>query len=569
MGGGASRETFQFQYYSGPPVPRLALGGLSRDSSPPGSARRSKKSPRRSPRRANSHSPRRPDNSPRRSPGASFKGAGRAVQASGRFAAKGSGAFDAFKLRASDFSAFGKAATNVLGLGYISKVRLIREKESRQFYVAKQMSKNDIIRKNALNQLINEKRLLSRFTSSRSPSPFIVDFVGSYQTDDYVFLVYEFLAGGELYRQMKLQKRFTNNQCKFYAAEVLCAVEYLHNVNIMHRDLKPENVMISTTGHIKLIDFGFAKGVNKKGKCYTKLGTANYLAPEMLVPQKRLSREGYGKSAEWWAFGCFVFELLTGDTAFGKSHEASREVYAQIRAGKMKKVPGYVNDDAKNLLMKLLQASPAQRPQTAAEVKRALWFQDVDWVALGDRKICPPFVRARNNCDNRRGHHPSSVDFCTRFQTCLTLATVLTLKSMTIAETGVFIKVVVAVACRSRVRQVAKDRPKTNDGRHYLTNFRTAAHCSSTVPSAECSSFLPYPTFDYLLTHTWRHTGTSTPCDQTSRRRLQQLLVDIAANHRMSFTQALKNLPWLTHNKSVYIKQKQCQKQQKCNSSIH
>jgi serine/threonine protein kinase len=299
-----------------------------------------------------------------------------------------------FKLRASAFGIFGKASSNILGVGFISRVRLVQHKESREFYVAKEMSKTDIIRKHALNQICNEKHLLSEFTASPTPSPFIVQFFGSYQTEDSIFFVYEFVPGGELFHQLKMQRAgaFTNNQAKFFSAEVLCALEYLHDQRVMHRDLKPENVLIDVTGHVKLIDFGFARIVGSSGRCHTKLGTANYQAPEMLVHKDALQRDGYGPEAEWWAFGCLVFELLSGRTAFGKHDDHKSVVRKLIRAGTPAPLPGHVHEDARALVGALLRMSPAERPSTAAEVKELAWFRDVDWQAVSERRVCPPFV---------------------------------------------------------------------------------------------------------------------------------------------------------------------------------
>ena len=316
------------------------------------------------------------------------KGHREAVQ---RSSSQNSTDLSAFKLKANAFGIFGKASQNVLGKGFISRVRLVKHKASRDYYVAKQMAKEDIIRKNAIGQIEAERRILARFTADQA-CPFIVQFFGSYQTQESVFFVYEFLSGGELFRQLKVQRAFTNNQCKFYAAEVFCALEFLHACNILHRDLKPENVMIDVSGHIKLIDFGFAKPLAKSGRCYTKLGTANYLAPELLVGRERLAREGYGPAAEWWAFGCLVFELLSGKTAFGSSSMERTEIYGRIRKGNRNQLPRHVHDDAKALVDKLLTASPKQRPRSAAEVQSCAWFAGLDWEAFHQRKIMPPHI---------------------------------------------------------------------------------------------------------------------------------------------------------------------------------
>ena len=364
MGGGVSRERFQFREYAGPKITRTKV---DRFSSPRMTSRKSmnrQKNNRRTKRvikRRNTDSPRESSEEP-------------------------------FKLNMADFSFFGKANRNVLGTGFISKVRLLKNKRTAQFFVAKQMSKTDIVKKNALSQVNAEKNFLSQFAKSSACSPFIVQFFGSFQDQQSVFLVYEYLPGGELYRQLKIEGTFSNNQVKFYAAEILCAINYLHQLRILHRDLKPENVMLSADGHVKLIDFGFAKMMNKKGRCFTKLGTANYLAPEMLVHPSVLGRKGYGATAEWWAFGCLVFELLTGSPAFGRSKDSTQSIYEKIRQGQRAKLPGRVDKDATALLDSLLARDPAQRPQTGRQIMAHPWFTAVPWEMLEQQKILPPHI---------------------------------------------------------------------------------------------------------------------------------------------------------------------------------
>jgi serine/threonine protein kinase len=123
-----------------------------------------------------------------------------------------------------------------------------------------------------------------------------------------VYLVFDYVQGGEIFRLLRLEKSFPNDAVLFYATEMISALDFLHSQNIVYRDLKPENILINQDGHIKLTDFGFAKVV--ESKTFTICGTPEYLAPEIILGT------GHDISVDWWALGIVLFEMLAGYPPF-------------------------------------------------------------------------------------------------------------------------------------------------------------------------------------------------------------------------------------------------------------
>ena len=172
----------------------------------------------------------------------------------------------------------------------------------------------------------------------------------------------------------------------FYGQELLLALEYLHKIGILHRDVKPENCLLDRQGHLKLCDFGFARTVNKDGRCFTNLGTPHYLAPEQLDIH---SKAGYTSIVDWWSFACTMFSMLNGEPPFGNSDNTRYEVYLRVMKSKYK-IPSGCPKDAKTLFKKMFIAKPEKRLSTADKIKEHNYFSHSDWSSLEQKNTPVP-----------------------------------------------------------------------------------------------------------------------------------------------------------------------------------
>ncbi|VDM52605.1 unnamed protein product [Angiostrongylus costaricensis] len=226
----------------------------------------------------------------------------------------------------------------------------------------------------------NEKRILGQLEH-----PFIVKLISADKDGTNLYIIMEFVSGGELLAYLRASRVFSNAVSCFYAAEIVCALEYIHKKNIVYRDLKPENLMLSRDGHIKLTDFGFAKEL--KGRTYTLCGTPAYLAPESL------SREGHAQSVDWWALGILIYEMLVGHAPFRGNNIV--KVYESIMEYKLN-FPRNFNSAAKDLVRKLLTVDISVRigctTNGVSDILRHKWFQKIDWNDIRQLKIEPPII---------------------------------------------------------------------------------------------------------------------------------------------------------------------------------
>jgi serine/threonine protein kinase len=160
-----------------------------------------------------------------------------------------------------------------LGTGTFGRVRLVKHKKTDQYYAMKILKKQTIIRLKQVEHISNERELLLLVTS-----PFCVTLYKTFQDDIKLYMILEYIPGGELFTHIRKAGKFPNDVAKFYTAELVCALEALHANEIVYRDLKPENVLLDGKGHVKLTDFGFAKQIKDKATLWTLCGTPEYLA---------------------------------------------------------------------------------------------------------------------------------------------------------------------------------------------------------------------------------------------------------------------------------------------------
>ena len=268
----------------------------------------------------------------------------------------------------------------VVGKGSFGKVMQVRKKDTSRIYALKTIRKLHIVSRSEVNHTLAERTVLAQINN-----PFIVPLKFSFQSSEKLYLVLAFVNGGELFHHLQREGKFSVWRSKFYAAELLCALECLHGFNVIYRDLKPENILLDYTGHISLCDFGLCKlNMAEKDKTNTFCGTPEYLAPELLLGH------GYTKSVDWWTLGVLLYEMLTGLPPF--YDENVQEMYRKILEDPLR-FPEDVDKDARHLLSALLTRDPLKRMGTAgpADIKIHPLFRDIDWKKLMAKKIQPPF----------------------------------------------------------------------------------------------------------------------------------------------------------------------------------
>ncbi|BGP12782.1 hypothetical protein JCM10213_007296 [Rhodosporidiobolus nylandii] len=269
-----------------------------------------------------------------------------------------------------------------LGTGSFGRVHLVRSQHNQRSYAIKVLSKERVVKMKQVEHTNSEREMLERVRH-----PFLVNLWGTFKDSKNLYMVMDFVAGGELFSLLRKSQRFPDPVAKFFAAEVALALDYLHSLDIIYRDLKPENILLGADGHVKITDFGFAKHV--PDITWTLCGTPDYLAPEIV--QSR----GYNKSVDWYALGVLMFEMLAGYPPFFTEDSNPMRLYEKIIAGKIR-YPAYFTPEAKDLLKSLLTTDITKRFGNLANGSRDIfghvWFQEVDWERLYRKEIPAPYV---------------------------------------------------------------------------------------------------------------------------------------------------------------------------------
>jgi len=276
----------------------------------------------------------------------------------------------------------------VLGEGAFGKVYLVEHKLTNKVLAAKVISKEHILRGDDVDVTMTERRILALGTEKN----FLTTLHSSFQTLNKLFFVMEYASGGDLMFQINKMGKFTAKQTKFYAGEILLALSFLHERKIIYRDLKLDNVMLDRDGHIKLTDFGLCKeGIGGRDLTETFGGTPNYMAPEV-IQTYMYGTGGYGHSADWWSFGVLVYEMLAGGNPFTEEEEYG--LYQQILHMEVT-FPPWISEVDQEFISALLERDPFSRlgcfPQNCEAIKDHPFFEEMDWVALQNKEIDPPF----------------------------------------------------------------------------------------------------------------------------------------------------------------------------------
>uniref|UniRef100_A0A2K6B982 non-specific serine/threonine protein kinase n=1 Tax=Macaca nemestrina TaxID=9545 RepID=A0A2K6B982_MACNE len=273
----------------------------------------------------------------------------------------------------------------VLGQGSYGKVFLVRKvkgSDAGQLYAMK------VLKKATLKVRDRVRSKMERDILAEVNHPFIVKLHYAFQTEGKLYLILDFLRGGDLFTRLSKEVMFTEEDVKFYLAELALALDHLHGLGIIYRDLKPENILLDEEGHIKITDFGLSKeAIDHDKRAYSFCGTIEYMAPEVV------NRRGHTQSADWWSFGVLMFEMLTGSLPFqGKDRKETMALILKAKLG----MPQFLSGEAQSLLRALFKRNPCNRLGAGIdgveEIKRHPFFVTIDWNSPG----VPPSANAHH-----------------------------------------------------------------------------------------------------------------------------------------------------------------------------
>lgn len=271
-------------------------------------------------------------------------------------------------------------------VGTFGQVYLVRKKDTQRLYAMKVLSKKVIVQKKEVAHTLGERNILVR--TAMADSPFIVGLKFSFQTTTDLYLVTSYMSGGELFWHLQKAGRFNEGRAKFYIAELILALQHLHKYDIVYRDLKPENILLDANGHVALCDFGLSKAnLTKDDTTNTFCGTTEYLAPEVL-----LDEAGYTTMVDFWSLGVLVFEMCCGWSPFYA--DDTQQMYKNIAFGKVRFPKDALSNEGRNFVKGLLNRNPKHRLgaiNDAEDLKAHPFFAEMDWDALANKTIVPPF----------------------------------------------------------------------------------------------------------------------------------------------------------------------------------
>lgn len=254
---------------------------------------------------------------------------------------------------------------------------MAKKKDTGSIYAIKTLKKDFIIRTNQVTNTKIERDIMQQITH-----PFVVKLHFAFQSSDCLYFVTDFLNGGELFFHLCNEIRFSEDRARFYAAEIVLALDHLHKNGIIYRDLKPENVLLDSEGHLKLTDFGLSKIKQPvDGKTNTFCGTPEYLAPEVI------KANGHSFAVDWWSLGMLLYEMISGINPFKQQamqgQKNRHEILKKITEQDVEILPGFTKHAA-SLLRGMLQRDPDNR-LNAEQIKAHPFFQSIDWSLLTAR----------------------------------------------------------------------------------------------------------------------------------------------------------------------------------------
>ncbi|KAL2219989.1 camp-dependent protein kinase catalytic subunit [Thermoascus aurantiacus ATCC 26904] len=274
-----------------------------------------------------------------------------------------------------------------LGTGTFARVWLTRLKAARDdrtgIYALKVLRKADVIKLKQVEHVRNERNTLTAVAGH----PFITTLITTFSDDQCLYMLLDYCPGGEIFSFLRRARRFNEATSRFYAAEITLTLEFLHDVQgVAYRDLKPENILLDAEGHLKLVDFGFAKKVGDR-ETYTLCGTPEYLAPEVI------HNSGHGLAVDWWALGILIYEFLVGQPPFWDQNPM--RIYEQIVEGNIR-FPPNMTPAARDIISSLCKTNPTERlgyiSGGSARVKAHPFFDGINWDDLYYRRVKGPII---------------------------------------------------------------------------------------------------------------------------------------------------------------------------------
>jgi len=282
----------------------------------------------------------------------------------------------------------------VLGKGGFGKVMLVRKKGSEEIYAMKVLKKEALVRRNQVAHTKTESHILKQIRH-----PFLTRMHFAFQSEGKLYMVLNYLPGGELFYRLKREGRFSVERVRLYGAEIASGLGHLHSMDMIYRDLKPENILLDEVGHACLTDFGLSKeSVSTPNAAKTFCGTPEYLAPEIL------QGVGHGKGVDWWSFGTLVFEMLTGLPPFYSRNVNA--MYEKILKAELR-CPSFLPADVKSLIEGLLIRDPLKRLGSGEtdikELEAHDFFSPLCFVKVYKKEYTPvykPNIQAQTDTGN-------------------------------------------------------------------------------------------------------------------------------------------------------------------------
>ena len=291
----------------------------------------------------------------------------------------------------------------VIGRGFIGKILLVKYKKDGKYYAMKMMRKDQIISEELQDNILLEKNILIE-----SQNEFIISLSFFFQTKERIYFITPFIKGGDLYHKLKKDKFLKEDLVKFYSAQIIIALQYLHDLGIAYRDLKPENILLNEDGYIKLCDFGASVKLHGTEKDYNFAGSPEYASPEMI------NYQGHTVMTDWWSLGILIYEMLYGFTPFFNLDKD--RMYDLIINGSISFPEYYTNnenneeenqieynisEEAKSLIIKLLEKDPGKRlgREGLEEIKKEPFFYGIYFDDISKKSYKALFIPDINEKD--------------------------------------------------------------------------------------------------------------------------------------------------------------------------